>query len=151
MSSLRSLLVVALSVAATVVSAVYVPRRNVADYGAKGDGVTDDTAAIIRAITEGRGDDPNAAYPTTYSSSSLTPALVYFPPGTYMISKTLPLIYYTQLVGDADSVPTLKVVSSGAGDIRVIDSLSETWGGNLVNQNNFFHQVCSLNLALPPT
>lgn len=25
-----------------------------------GDGITDDTAAIIRAITEGRGDDPNA-------------------------------------------------------------------------------------------
>ncbi len=118
----------------------YVPRRNVKDYGAKGDGVTDDTAAIIRAITESRGDDPNAAYPTVYSSSSLTPALVYFPAGTYLISDTIPLIYYTQLVGDADNTPTIKMLSSGS-DKRLIDALDERWGGNLVNQNNFFHQM----------
>ena len=118
----------------------YVPRRNVADYGAKGDGVTDDTAAIIRAITEGRADNPAASFPTTYSSSSLTPALVYFPPGVYLISDTLPLVYYTQMVGDADSIPTIKMASTGS-DKRMIDSLSEAWGGNLVNQNNFFHQV----------
>lgn len=110
------------------------------DYGAKGDGVTDDTAAIIRAITEGRGDNPNAPYPTTYSSSSLTPALVYFPPGVYVISNTIPLIYYTQLVGDADSIPVLKMGPTGS-DKRMIDALDQAWGGNLVNQNNFFHQV----------
>jgi hypothetical protein len=121
-------------------SSSYVPRRNVKDYGARGDGVTDDTAAIIRAITEARGDDPNAAYQTVYSSSSVTPALVYFPSGTYLISDTIPFIYYTQLVGDADNSPVIRMMSSGS-DKRLIDALDERWGGNLVNQNNFFHQM----------
>ena len=120
--------------------ASYVPRRSVMDYGAKGDGVTDDTAAIIRAITERRGDNPDLPYPTTYSSSSITPALVYFPAGTYLISNTIPLIYYTHLVGDADNVPVIKMKSQGS-DKRMIDALDQTWGGNLVNQNNFFHQM----------
>jgi glucan 1,3-beta-glucosidase len=126
--------------AASERAANYVSRRNVKDYGAKGDGVTDDTSAIIRAITEGRGDDPNAAWPTVYSSASITPALVYFPPGTYLISDTIPFTYYTQLVGDADNTPSIKMLSSGS-DKRMIDSLSESWGGNLVNQNNFFHHM----------
>ncbi len=130
-----------LLLAATLsVSSAYLPRRDVTAYGARGDGVTDDTGAIIRAITEGRGDNPNAGFPTTYSSSSITPALVYFPPGTYIISDTLPLIYYTQMVGDADNTPVIKMRSSQS-DKRLIDSLSEAWGGNLVNQNNFFHQI----------
>jgi glucan 1,3-beta-glucosidase len=137
---MMSLLVTILVICVALVVEGYTPRRNVRDYGARGDGVTDDTAAIIRAITEGRGDDPNASYPTTYSSSSLTPALVYFPAGTYLISKPLPLIYYTQLVGDADTIPSLKMVSAGY-DTRMIDALDQSWGGNLVNQNNFFHQV----------
>ncbi|RYH13285.1 hypothetical protein EON65_36035 [archaeon] len=118
----------------------YVPHRSVRDYGAKGDGVTDDTAAIIRAITENRGDDPNAVYPTVYSSSSVTPALVYFPAGTYLISDTLPFTYYTQLVGDADNTPVIKMQNTGS-DKRLIDALDARWGGNLVNQNNFFHHM----------
>jgi hypothetical protein len=121
-------------------AANYVARRNVKDYGAKGDGVSDDTAAIIRAITEGRGDNPDAAWPTVYSSSSITPALVYFPAGTYLISDTIPFTYYTQLVGDADNVPSIKMVSSGS-DKRLIDALDARWGGDLVNQNNFFHHM----------
>jgi glucan 1,3-beta-glucosidase len=143
-------LVLSLAICSSLLAAFahgYTARRNVKDYGATGNGVTDDTDAIIRAITEGRGDDPNASYPTTYSSSSITPALVYFPAGTYLISKTLPLVYYTQLVGDADSTPSIKMVHSGS-DVRVIDALDSTWGGNLVNQNNFFHQVRNLVLDM---
>jgi glucan 1,3-beta-glucosidase len=66
--------------------------RNVKDYGAKGDGRTDDTAAIQRAITEG-----NRCTPGYCESSTTTPALVYFPGGTYIISASIIDYYYTQV------------------------------------------------------
>lgn len=47
-------------------------------YGAKGDGVTDDTAAIRKAIAAG-----------SQHSRYSTPAFVYFPAGTYLISGPL--------------------------------------------------------------
>lgn len=46
------------------------------DYGAKGDGKTDDTDAIMRAI-----DDSYADY--------TRPTLIYFPKGTYLVRDTL--------------------------------------------------------------
>lgn len=53
--------------------------RNVKDFGAKGDGVTDDTAAINAAITAG-----NRCGGGSCASSTTTPAVVYFPSGTYL-------------------------------------------------------------------
>jgi glucan 1,3-beta-glucosidase len=66
--------------------------RNVKDFGAKGDGQTDDTAAIQRAITEG-----NRCTPGFCESSTTTPAIVYFPGGTYVISSSIIDYYYTQV------------------------------------------------------
>lgn len=68
--------------------------RNVKDYGAVGDGVTDDTAAINRAISSGGRCGPNCG------SSTIFPAVVYFPAGTYLISSTLIQYYNTQMLGD---------------------------------------------------
>ena len=80
-------------------TAAYVVQRNVKDYGAKGDGTTDDSNAIITALTQGRGDNPNSVYPNAqYSSSTQHPAYVFFPPGTYLVTQTLPVVYYTQMV-----------------------------------------------------
>ena len=53
---------------------------NVKDHGAKGDGVTDDTAAIQAAIEAGW--------------------TVYFPPGTYVIRKELRVWNAVQLLGE---------------------------------------------------
>lgn len=49
---------------------------NVKDYGAKGDGVSDDTAAIQRAIREHLGFNDQKK-------------IIYFPSGTYLVSNTL--------------------------------------------------------------
>jgi hypothetical protein len=62
----------------------YTVYRNVKNYGAVGDGVTDDTAAIQAAISaSGRPSITNG------QSFSNMPAVVYLPPGTYLISSSI--------------------------------------------------------------
>ena len=117
--------------------------RNVKDFGAVGDGVTDDSAAINETMfADGRcslGCD----------SSTTQPAIVYFPPGTYRISKPIVMPYYTQVVGDAISLPVIKGLPTFEG-IALIDSnpyipgVSNPDGSGInyyTNQNNFFRQV----------
>ncbi|KAK3322698.1 pectate lyase superfamily protein-domain-containing protein [Apodospora peruviana] len=110
--------------------------RNVQDYGAKGDGSTDDTAAINKAISDGNRCAEGC------SSSTTVPALVYFPPGTYVVSKPLIQLYYTQFVGDAVNPPTLKAAANFDG-MAVIDADPYNSNGDnwWVNQNNFFRQI----------
>lgn len=67
--------------------------RNVKDYGAKGDGATDDSNAINLAISQGDRCGPGCG------SSTISPAIVYFPPGKYLISRPLLQFYYTQFIG----------------------------------------------------
>lgn len=114
----------------------YSVYRSVTDFGAKGDGVTDDTDAINSAISSGGRCGANC------ESSTVTPAMVYFPAGTYLVSKPIVQYYYTQLVGDATNPPTLKASSAFSG-MAVIDADPyEDDGTNWwVNQNNFFRQV----------
>ncbi|KAI9739279.1 MAG: hypothetical protein M1834_007492 [Cirrosporium novae-zelandiae] len=110
--------------------------RNVKDYGAVGDGTTDDTTAINLAISSGQRCGLNC------DSTTLTPALVYFPEGTYLVSTPIIQYYYTQLVGDALNPPTLKAAASFTG-MAVIDADPyEDDGSNwYTNQNNFFRQI----------
>ncbi|KAJ3923316.1 exo-beta-1,3-glucanase [Lentinula edodes] len=84
--------------------------RNVMDFGAKGDGVTDDTAAVNSAISSG-----DRCGLGSCNSSTVTPAVVFFPSGTYLISTPLNLYYYTQLIGDAKNPPTLLASAAFAG------------------------------------
>lgn len=110
--------------------------RNVEDYGAKGDGTTDSTDAINNAITDGNRCGLGC------DSSTTTPAIVYFPPGTYLVSKPIVQYYYTQFIGDAITPPTLKAAANFAG-IAVIDSdpYTDTGANWYTNQNNFFRQI----------
>ena len=68
--------------------------RNVKDYGARGDGKTDDTKAIMDAIKAWArcGERCNGA--------SNKNAIVYFPQGTYLVSSPIYVLFGTQLVGD---------------------------------------------------
>ncbi|KAH8883395.1 pectin lyase-like protein [Thozetella sp. PMI_491] len=80
--------------------------RNVKDYGAMGDGVTDDTAAIQKAMTDGgRGTE----------DSGVLPATVYFPSGTYLISSPIIHLAYTEIIGNPLSLPRLVAAPSFVG------------------------------------
>lgn len=76
--------------------------KNVRAFGAKGDGVTDDTAAILSALTSGR----QPVYTTA------TPTAVYFPPGTYIVSASLPLYMYTFLSGSPCAPSIVKLADN---------------------------------------
>lgn len=124
-------------------AAGYKVFRNVKDYGAKGDGSTDDTEFINKAIADGDRCGLGCG------SSTTTPAIVYFPPGTYMVSKPIVQYYYTQLVGDAVQLPTLKAMPSFEG-MAVIDADPYNDDGSnwYTNQNNFFRQIRNFNIDL---
>jgi hypothetical protein len=112
--------------------------RNVKDYGAKGDGTTDDTEAINAAGADGNRCGLNC------DSSTTTPVILYFPPGTYVVSKPIIQYYYTQFIGDANQMPVLKASPSFEG-MGLIDADPYIEGGNganwYTNQNNFYRQI----------
>ncbi|RFU69814.1 hypothetical protein D0469_08895 [Peribacillus saganii] len=70
---------------------------NVKDYGAAGDGVTDDTSFIKKALYYGRNKK------------------VFFPEGTYLVSDTLTVKEYTELFG---SNSIIKAKSEGLTMLR---------------------------------
>lgn len=110
--------------------------RNVKDYGATGDGSTDDTNAINAAMADGNRCMEGC------NSSTTSPAMVYFPSGTYMVHAPIIMPYYTQVVGDATDLPTIKATQNFSG-MAVLDSDPYgNYGVNwYINQNNFFRQV----------
>ena len=118
--------------------------RNVKDYGAVGDGITDDTAAIQKAISDG-----NRCAPTVCKSTTRTPATVYFPGGTYLISEAIIDYYYTQIIGNPNCLPTIKAsanfttVNVDGDDIGYLIDASP-YGANGLGfgaTNTFFRQI----------
>ncbi|MCJ1421843.1 hypothetical protein MMC32_008210 [Xylographa parallela] len=113
----------------------YTVFRNVKSYGATGNGVTDDTAAINAAINAGGRCNEGCA------SSTTTPAVVYFPAGTYLISSPINPAYYTQLIGNPNAMPTIKA-TAGFGGFALIDAdpyytSNLNWGST----NVFYRQI----------
>ncbi|KAJ9605855.1 hypothetical protein H2200_009704 [Cladophialophora chaetospira] len=115
--------------------------RNVKDYGAVGDGTTDDTVAINNAITDGNRCGQGC------DSSTTVPAIVYFPAGRYAVSAPIIQLYYTQFIGDATDLPTILALPSFEG-LAVLDTDPYIPGGNgaqwYTNQNNFYRQMRNL-------
>ncbi|KAI8932855.1 hypothetical protein NX059_010335 [Plenodomus lindquistii] len=122
--------------------------RNVKELGAKGDGVTDDTDIINQIIADGKRCGEGC------DSSTTTPALVYFPAGTYIISKPIIQYYYTQFVGDPLNMPVLKASANFEG-MGVIDADPYIPGGDganwYTNQNNFYRQVRNFVIDISAT
>jgi glucan 1,3-beta-glucosidase len=100
--------------------------RNVRDYGATGDGVTDDYAAIQAAITDGNRCGEGC------SATSTKGAIVYFPAGRYAISQPIVQYYYTVFIGDPNDLPTIAGLQSFQG-IALIDTNVYTKGGGGAN------------------
>ncbi|KAJ7310028.1 glycoside hydrolase family 55 protein [Mycena albidolilacea] len=105
--------------------------------------ITDDTDAINKAISDGSRCGKGCV------SSSITPAIVFFPPGKYRVTKPIVPYYYTSLVGDYNSKPTLIADANFIGTAVIdadphIDGVSNPDGSGInwwTNQNNFFRSV----------
>lgn len=81
---------------------------SIKSYGAVGDGKTDDTNAIQRALSDGRSN-------TTADYNGLPKAL-YFPPGVYLVSRTLTWNgCCVTLQGDGSSASVIRLASSSSG------------------------------------
>ncbi|EON64230.1 hypothetical protein W97_03460 [Coniosporium apollinis CBS 100218] len=113
--------------------------RNVRDFGAMGDGITDDTDALNLAVLYGN------RCGNTCESSTVQPGLIYFPPGTYRVREPIIMYYNTHVVGDAVDLPVVKALPNFYG-IGVFDS--DPYYPNIEpgknwwqNQNNFFRQL----------
>ncbi|EEU40448.1 uncharacterized protein NECHADRAFT_32673 [Fusarium vanettenii 77-13-4] len=130
---------------------LYQVFRNVKDYGAVGDGVADDTAAINAAISAGV-----RCISGVCKGSTISPALVYIPSGTYLISNSIIDLYYTQIVGDPNDRPIIKASPAFSKEsFGLIDANPYLWNGALSwnSTNVFFRQIRNLILdttALPP-
>ncbi|KAI1369868.1 putative exo-beta-1,3-glucanase [Xylaria arbuscula] len=110
--------------------------RNVKDYGAVGDGSTDDTEAIAAALNDGGNRCLQGC-----ASTTTTPAVVYFPSGTYMVSKALQPPYFTQLIGDPSDRPVLKATSGFQGFGIIDGNPYFTENLNWVSTNVFYRQM----------
>lgn len=94
--------------------------RNVRDFGAVGDGVTDDTAAINRAASWMSASNSDERCGVECGQSTRLGAIVYFPSGNYLVSSPIIQYYYTQFIGDANERPTI-IGSEDFTGIALID------------------------------
>jgi hypothetical protein len=82
-------------------------------YGAKGDGVTDDTAAIQAALDANRAGVDQGTRGDFFSPR---PKTIFFPEGTYLVSKEFAWIGQTQmLMGAGRDKTIIKLIDSAPG------------------------------------
>jgi hypothetical protein len=86
---------------------------SVKDFGAVGDGVTDDTAAIQAAITACAGTSGKS---------------VYFPAGDYYISAAINIPNYTSIIGDGVFKSRINLQGKPYGGVVFQNSDVVTWG-----------------------
>jgi hypothetical protein len=120
---------------------------NVRDFGAKGDGQTDDTLAIRRAFNN------TYSYSTTISGVT-TRRTIYFPAGRYLLSDIIAIPPFIKLVGDGalstqfysnqgDALTHLFTLSDNNGNIGAsfgaTVGLVGTYGVDYVIEDMGFH------------
>jgi hypothetical protein len=136
---------VGLSVGATLVPGpIAFPSgfmTSVKSFGAVGDGVTDDTAAIHKALSDGRSDTKKDYY---YS-----PKALYFPPGVYLVRDTLQWVgccVTIQGSGTSSTIIRLAPHSNGFGDPSNPKPLILT--SDVVGNEAFHQNIWDLSLEV---
>jgi hypothetical protein len=110
---------------------------SVKDYGAKGDGITDDTAAIQRALADGRLENGKPIHDDYYGR----PKALFFPAGTYLVADTLEWVgccLTLQGQGSAASIIRLKNAAPGFGDPSTPKPVIRTPDGNMSFRQNIW-------------
>jgi glucan 1,3-beta-glucosidase len=95
----------------------WVVHRNVkTQFGARGDGTTDDSTAFQNAINAG-----NSFAPRNQNKLGTTgqPAVIYVPQGTYLLKKSIQLFVGTVIIGDPLNPPTIKVSPDIIHDVLI--------------------------------
>lgn len=96
---------------------------NVRDFGAVGDGMTDDTASINRAL--------NQIYKTGYNETEpLARRTIYFPGGEYLITSTINIPPYATIVGDGIQSTFITANLPNTIMANIVDSKFQT-GSNI--------------------
>jgi len=98
---------------------------SIKDFGATGDGSTDDTAAIQRALDQ----------LFIQQSNPKVRRSLFFPAGTYIVSSTIKIPAYAKLWGEGARSSVIKYDTSGTVDtyaFRTSDSLGQV-GSNITN------------------
>lgn len=119
---------------------------NVKWFGAKGDGITDDTIPIQKAI------DYCYSVRTIYDTKT-----VYLDNGTYIISNTLNIPSYTTLIGDghnsvlkvkdnSNTFNVLSITQDGANNINIRDFSIH---GNSANNTNLINALYIAPISSP--
>lgn len=106
--------------------------KNVKSYGAVGDGITDDTAAIQKALDDGREKSQD------YTGR---PKALFFPAGTYLVSNTLTwkgASVTIQGEGSGSTILKLKDGATGFSDPNNSKPVLSTPSGNMSFRQNIW-------------
>ncbi|KAI1210462.1 glycoside hydrolase family 55 protein [Annulohypoxylon truncatum] len=85
-------------------------------FGAKGDGITDDSDALQNAINAGNS---YAQRNTNSLGTTGQPAVVYLPKGVYVLAKPIQFFVGMILMGDPINPPTIKAAGNFSGDFMI--------------------------------
>ncbi|KAI1419915.1 pectate lyase superfamily protein-domain-containing protein [Xylaria sp. FL1777] len=129
-------------------------RNVVNDYGADPTGQRDSTQAIQRAIDDGK------RCGAACNGSTTKNAIVYFPPGRYLVSSSINIYFGTQIIGDANNWPTIVGAASFVGlgvlstDVYV-DNGGQGPDGNplewYINTARFYSQIRNIRVDITAT
>lgn len=109
--------------------------------------MTDDSDAINQAISDG-----NRCGPWVCQSSTDTPAVVYFPSGTYIIGKPIVMYYMTQMIGNPNGRPVLKAAPTLQA-LALIDASpysNQNGAPGWTSTNIFARQIRNFEIDLTP-